>query len=54
MQSHFPDSVGVVPQILLVLDHDYGNIGAEALHLWRPLLGDVLERESLVSPQRST
>ena len=29
---------------LLVADKDDGDVGAEVFHLWRPLLGDVLQR----------
>merc|ERR1719327_694609 len=44
---HLPellDCVGVVAEVLLVADRDDGDVGAEVFHLWRPLLGDVLQR----------
>ena len=40
----FLDRVWVVAEVLLVADEDDGDVGAELLHLWRPLLWDVLQR----------
>ena len=42
--SEFLDGVWVVAEVLLVADEDDGDVGAELLHLWRPLLWDVLQR----------
>ena len=42
--SEFLDGVWVVAEVLLLADEDDGDVGAELLHLWRPLLWDVLQR----------
>ena len=40
----FLDRVWVVAEVLLGADEDDGDVGAELLRLWRPLLWDVLQR----------
>ena len=42
--SEFLDGVWVVAEVLLVADEDDGDVGAELLRLWRPLLWNVLQR----------
>lgn len=40
--SQLSPCVFIVPQILLIAHEDYGNVGAEVLHLRRPLFWNVL------------
>lgn len=40
--SQLSPCVLIIPQILLIAHEDYGNVGAEVLHLRRPLFWDIL------------